>query len=175
MSLIVAVRKTATSDSWSLPHNNVYAIAITSSTSSSEDSSSSSPPTSSSSSSIPSSSSTSPTSTPSSSLSSSPSSNYSFVPARSPWDCKCKINWRKLNQLTSSQKVLNQSYKLLLSLMNNLLVRKIRERRRFCEMFLVNTANMPPLVLRSRSETFSEKSVELKQNFNLQSDSLKFT
>ena len=85
------------------------------------------------------------------------------------------------NQLKKNQSINLQSESLksviqtLTLLMNSLLVRKIRERRRFCEMFLVYTANMPPLVLRSRSETFSENSVKLKQNFNLQADSLKFT
>ena len=50
--------------------------------------------------------------------------------------------------------------------MNSLLVREMRETLRFRKMFLVYTGNMPPLFFRRRSETFSAKSVELKQPIN---------
>ena len=60
----------------------------------------------------------------------------------------------------------SQSYKLLLSFKNSLLVREMRETLRFRKMFSVYAGNMPPLFLRRRSETFSAKSVELKQPIN---------
>ena len=42
----------------------------------------------------------------------------------------------------------------------------MRDTLRFRKMFLVYAGNMPPLFLRRRSETFSAKSVELKQPIN---------
>ena len=59
-----------------------------------------------------------------------------------------------------------EALKLLLSFKNSLLVKEMLETLRFRKMFLVYAGNMPPLFLRRRSETFSAKSVELRQPIN---------